>query len=389
MATRHTILVVDDEMDVVKSVQDLLRYDYRVLGSTRARDALKLMAENDIHVVMSDQRMPEMTGVEFLARARADYPDAVRLLFTGYADIRAVIDAINEGSVYRYITKPWDPDELQTIIREAVERYELLDERKRLVAELQAKNAELEKANAALREADRLKTAFIQVASHELRTPLAILQGLSDLAGRVPGIAPPLSSWLEQIRKAAARLAHLVNQIVSMLSAGEFAKAMQLEDVEVAALIDEAVEDVRVFIEQRRQTLVRDWAGDAGRFRVDRQKIRDCLNHLLLNAVKFTPDGGRITVGARRDEGVVEIFVADTGVGVDPSALPRLGDRFFTGFDVSTHSSGHFEHGRKGLGLGLSVVKSFVEMHGGTLSAQSELGKGARFTMRIPDGSSR
>ena len=389
MSRRHTILVVDDELDVVKSVQDLLRYDYKVLGATRARDALTLMAGNDVHVVMSDQRMPEMTGVEFLARARADYPDAVRLLFTGYADIRAVIDAINEGSVYRYITKPWDPDELQAIIREAVERYELLDERKRLLAELQSKNAELEKANQALREADRLKTAFIQVASHELRTPLAILQGLTDLAGRAPNVPPPLPAWLEQIRKATARLGHLVNQIVTMLSAGEFERPLRLEETGVAALIEEAVEDVRVFIEQRGQTLVREGPGDIGGFRVDRQKIRDSLNHLLLNAVKFTPDGGRITVGAQRADSVVEIFVADTGIGIDPRALPRLGDRFFTGFDVSTHSSGHFEHGRKGLGLGLSVVKSFVEMHGGTLLAEGEPGKGARFTMRLPDGLDR
>ena len=78
---------------------------------------------------MTDQRMPEMTGVEFLHRIRGEHPEAIRLLFTGYADIRAVIDAINQGNVYRYITKPWDPDELQTVIREAGERYDLIVER--------------------------------------------------------------------------------------------------------------------------------------------------------------------------------------------------------------------------------------------------------------------
>src|SRR5207302_148374 len=128
-------------------------------------------------------------GVEFLSRLRGDYPEAMRLLFTGYADIKAVIDAINHGNVYRYITKPWDPDELQTLIRQACERYDLLTERRRLLDMLQAKNQELEAANrdlehanAELRRADQLKNAFIQVASHELRTPLAILQGLTRLA---------------------------------------------------------------------------------------------------------------------------------------------------------------------------------------------------------------
>src|SRR4028119_1576228 len=113
MVERRTILVVDDEPDVVKSVQDLLRLDYRVLGATRPEDALNLLTTNDVHVVLSDQRMPEMNGVEFLSRVRDQHPDAVRLLFTGYADIKAVIDAINEGNIYRYVAKPWDPDELQ------------------------------------------------------------------------------------------------------------------------------------------------------------------------------------------------------------------------------------------------------------------------------------
>src|SRR5260370_15483148 len=105
MTRRHTVLVVDDEPDVVQSVQDLLRLDYRVLGATRAEEALKLVQEEEVQIVMTDQRMPAMTGVEFLRRLRGEHPDAIRLLFTGYADIKAVIDAINQGKVYRYITK--------------------------------------------------------------------------------------------------------------------------------------------------------------------------------------------------------------------------------------------------------------------------------------------
>src|SRR5205823_2737833 len=156
---------------------------------------------------MTDQRMPEMTGVELLHHVRETHPDAIRLLFTGYADIRAVIDAINRGSVYRYITKPWDPDELQIIIRQAAEQYDLLVERKRLLAELQVKNAELEKAN-------ELKAAFIRVAGHELRTPLTILCGLSELALMTPNVPEPLLEWLRSIDRAGQRLNRLVNQIL-------------------------------------------------------------------------------------------------------------------------------------------------------------------------------
>src|SRR5437660_94492 len=158
MAQRHTVLVVDDEADVVQSVQDLLRLDYRVLGATRAADALALLQQEEVHIVMTDQRMPGMTGVEFLRQVRGQHPDAIRLLFTGYADIKAVIDAINRGNVYRYITKPWDPDELQAVVRDAVERHDLIAERQRLITELERANEELVRINAELGATSALKS---------------------------------------------------------------------------------------------------------------------------------------------------------------------------------------------------------------------------------------
>src|SRR4051794_16729534 len=146
MPRRHTILIVDDEPDVVQSVKDLLRLDYKVLGVTSADEAVQLMRDNEVDVIMTDQRMPDMTGVELLEKIKVPYPEATRLLFTGYADIRAVIEAINQGNVYRYITKPWDPDELQTIIREACERHDLIVQRRILMDELEKTNRELREA---------------------------------------------------------------------------------------------------------------------------------------------------------------------------------------------------------------------------------------------------
>ena len=126
---RPTLLVVDDEPEVLRSVHDLLRLEYRVLTCTRGMDAIKILeAPGPIHVVMSDQRMPGMTGVEVLHHAKRIRPEATRLLFTAYADIRAVIDAINQGSVFHYITKPWEPEELQAIVRQAVVQHDLIEE---------------------------------------------------------------------------------------------------------------------------------------------------------------------------------------------------------------------------------------------------------------------
>src|SRR5258706_3083504 len=384
MKQRHTVLVVDDEIDVHPPVKDLLRLDYKVLGATRAAEGLAMLERESVHVVMTDQRIPETAGVELLAKVRATHPDAMRLLFTGYADIRAVVDAINRGSVYRYITKPWDPDELMAIIREACDRYDLIAERRELLSELRTKNTELELANAQLKRADELKNAFIRVASHELRTPLTILVGMSDLAARQGGAVEPLAGWIKRIHAAGLRLKYLIDQIVSMLTAQQFERKPDVRPTDLGQLVRRAIDDVRPFAEVRRQELRTDLPDDPGTIEVDEQKIRDSINHLLLNAIKFTPDGGVITVRARRADGDAFIEVSDTGMGIEAGAIERVFDRFFTEFDVSHHSSGHFEYGKKGLGLGLSVVKAFVEMHGGTVKVRSEIGKGATFTICLP-----
>jgi putative two-component system response regulator len=153
MKAGHPILILDDNPDVVESLRLLLEPEYRVLGAIRVRDALRLLEQEAVHVIMTDQRMPEMSGVEFLARTREKHADAVRVLFTGYADLATVVNAVNAGHVHRYIGKPWDPEELLSILRQAIERYELHTDRKRLLAELRAKNRELERANAELAEA--------------------------------------------------------------------------------------------------------------------------------------------------------------------------------------------------------------------------------------------
>jgi signal transduction histidine kinase len=383
MIDRHTILVVDDEADVVKSVQNLLRLDYKVLGATRAEDGFALMQQEEVHVVMTDQRMPETTGVEFLHKIRGAYPESIRLLFTGYADLRAVIDAINQGNVYRYITKPWDPDELSGVIREACERYDLMVERRVLLDTLLQKNTELETANTELRQASALKSAFINVASHELRTPLSILTGFTKLALRHTPRDSSTLEYLHRIERSGERLARLVEQLTTMLALGKFDHTLNLASTDLSALLQQAVDEVRPFAEIRRQTITTNVPDDLGDLSVDACKLRDSLSHLLLNAIKFTPDQGRINLSAGRSAQWVEISIKDTGIGILPADLPRIFQPFFTGFDVSTHSSGEYEFGRKGIGLGLTVVKAFIEMHGGTITAASQASLGATFTIRL------
>src|SRR5438128_43112 len=133
---KHPILIVDDESEILFSLRALLRRDFEVYTAESGAQALEVLHQHQVHVIMTDQRMPNMTGVELLSRARGESPEAIRIIFTGYADLKAVIEAINRGEIYRYLTKPWDPDDLCLVLREACEHYESLAERRRLLAEL-------------------------------------------------------------------------------------------------------------------------------------------------------------------------------------------------------------------------------------------------------------
>jgi serine/threonine protein kinase/CheY-like chemotaxis protein len=167
LTKKHTILVIDDEPDLIQSVQEMLRLDYQVLGATRAVDGLRILEREPVQIVMTDQRMPEMSGVEFLKILRESYPDVTRLLFTAYADIEAVTDAINQGNVYRYISKPWEPHELLQVLRQAVEYYDMRVERKRLTEELREKNQQLEQTNGQLH---KLTEQLIEVNGELLKS---------------------------------------------------------------------------------------------------------------------------------------------------------------------------------------------------------------------------
>lgn len=121
---KHPILIVDDEPDVLFSLKGLLRRDFELHTAESGEQALEILRQHPIHVIMTDQRMPGMTGVQLMSQAKALHPEAIRIVFTGYADIKAVVEAINTGGLYRYITKPWDPDELIDVLHRAAKRYD-------------------------------------------------------------------------------------------------------------------------------------------------------------------------------------------------------------------------------------------------------------------------
>ena len=139
----YNVLYVDDEVNNLNSFRAALRRNYNVFTAESGEEGIDIISKNDIHVVVTDQRMPNMTGVQFLQHIPGDQ-DNIRIILTGFSDIESIIEAINTGKVYRYITKPWDKEELKITIDNAVETVMLRRNNKKLISELQANNEHLE-----------------------------------------------------------------------------------------------------------------------------------------------------------------------------------------------------------------------------------------------------
>jgi signal transduction histidine kinase len=386
--SRPRLLVVDDEPEVLHSVYDLLRMDYRVVTCASGAQALEVLRSgDDLQVIMSDQRMPEMTGVELLRQAKAIRPETTRLLFTAYADIRTVIDAINQGHVFRYLAKPWEPEELEAVVRQAVDHNALIVEKNRLLLELKA-------ANAKLTEANRLKGAFIEVASHELNTPVTVVLGMLELWKLSQGAqaSPVERQWVDRIGAAASRLARTVGRLLKLVRTGEFGRSLEKETIALPVLLRQTIDELVPYLELRGQSVTLLVEPDLKPIEADPDKLADVLVNLLANAVKFTPDGGRIRVEAGAEPAApdwVRVAVSDEGTGVPSADQEYLFEPFFTGFDTLHHSSGDYQYRKRGLGLGLSLVKTFVELHGGRVEVASTPGSGSTFSVLLPQSQAR
>ncbi len=177
---QRTLLLVDDEPNIISALVRVLRPEgYRILNAHSGHEGLALLEHNEVGVILSDQRMPEMTGVEFLSEVKDRFPDTVRLVLSGYTDLNSITDAINRGAIYRFLTKPWEDDLLRENVQEAFHRHEMQMENLRLTAELRDANAALLRANQELEQRVEDKT-------REITRNLSILRISQEVLDHLP-----------------------------------------------------------------------------------------------------------------------------------------------------------------------------------------------------------
>jgi len=367
----HPILIVDDERDNLEALQRLVRNQYDVTITTSPFEALKLIQKNSYHVIVSDQRMPEMTGVELLEKAKHVSPASTRILLTGYTDIDSVIGAINRGNIYRYIAKPWDPEDLKLTLRQANDAFLLRQELEQKNIALAHSNAELQKAAQELKLLDQAKASFLSLISHELNTPLTVLSSFTELLNETKKtLSTDLQKAVSGVTTAAGRFQEIISEVLSytkLESQPNF--QMQLFDLgtEVKNLVAEWRKEA-----EKKHIQVKLKSFEPISVRCDPERMRLALRRLADDSIRNSPDKGEIhvTLGQEGDYGTVAIWRRGSVLSMEAFS-PLV-------------ASGETLHHHRNLGLGLAMCRLIVEGHGGKVSVTSSEKDGTTVVLSLP-----
>ena len=344
--TKHTILCVDDEIDNVDALERLFRRKYTVLKATSGKEALTVLDQNPgpLALIITDQRMPEMTGVEFLEKTLESHPETVRILLTGYTDLESVIMAVNRGQIFRYLTKPWDPVDLTNTVDHAIERFAIGQE-------LKQKNAELAKALEELKSLDVAKSNFMILINHELKTPLTSILSFSSLLSE-SNLNDEDKLMVNRITRSAERLKNLVEDVLLIVRAETNQLKIDTQNIAFTQF-DDIPKDLQNMLTQKQQTVVSKLEPIS--VKADVRLIKQVMQRLIHNASKFGNESSEIHIESMKNGNNLRFIVSNKGPHLPSTVVEKITKPFYIDEDVMHHSTG--------TGLGLTICQSILKSH--------------------------
>lgn len=380
---KFAILYVDDEEKSLKNFVRAFEDQFRMFTATSAQDGLKILEQHhaDIGLLMTDQRMPGEKGVWLLERARQLEPRIIRILATAYADMDAAIAAVNTGAIYKYVTKPWDPPQLETTLKRGLEFFLVQRERDQLLRE---KLSVLHN----MMIADRIVSLGLLAAglSHHIRNALVAVKTFLDLAPAkmeeekldMEGLRNP-DFWKDYYQNVQGQIEKINNMLKDLWSASEQPKFEFGDQVRLHAVVAQILEQLKDEFASKKITIENHLSDSLPMLSVDKPKFYRLFELLFKDELASLPPGARVTISAELlndhlpDKQQIQVRVSDNGPGLPKEALRLVFDPFV----VRTDSPMEY-------GIHLMACYFIVHHHGGRIDAHSEPGQGTTFTLRLP-----
>ena len=377
---KFAILYVDDEEKSLKSFSRAFDDDFTIYVATNAQDGAKLLAEKpgQIAVLMTDQRMPGEKGTWLLERARLTSPETLRILVTAFAEFGDAVNAINDGGIYYYVNKPWDPAQLQAILKRAMEFFLIQRERDQLMKEKV-------EALRNLMVADRLVSLGMLAAglSHHIRNALVTIKTFLDLAPNMmreekasPQGVRHEEFWGDYHKSVLGQMDKINNLLKDLWTASEKPTTHLADEVRLGSVVAEAAAGLSAALTAKKIEVANLVSEDLPALPGDRMKLQRLLELVLREELANLPEGARVTFSAeviKGDAPEVRLEIRDDGPGLPPEALQFLFDPFM----VRTDSPSEY-------GIHLMACFFIVHHHGGRIHAASDPGKGTVFTISLP-----
>ena len=361
MPTLPVLLVVDDAEVIRNQLCAHALADFRTLQAANGREALTILEQETVDLVLTDVVMPPgIDGLELLRRIKEQTPNQVVIVMTGFADRDIILQALKAGAD-DFITKPLNLLQLRNVLRKALERQQLREE----LIELQ--------------RMDRLKGEFLGLVSHKLKTPVTsvslFLQTLA--AGSVDPHDPACQEILALAQGELDNLQQLIRDLLFYSNLILLPSPLRRHKCQPLDRVTLLLKELLLEVNTHRLELVFTPPSSLPEVRLARSQFDFILRALLLNAIKFTPPGGRVALELEATTTHFTMCISDTGIGIAADELPKVFEKFY---QVDPHHSGQV----RGFGLGLYYVRQFVQSHGGTIQLVSSPGVGTTVTVTLP-----
>ncbi len=391
MSVAPTVLNVEDIPENRHLVRRILESQgYQVVDAVNALEGIQKAVELHPDLILMDINLPDLDGFTAVTRIRSSLSTVPIIALTArtISDDRERAKAIGCDG---YLNKPIDIDQLITEIASHIEaghevkdaatkrEYYLEEQNLALIEELEHKFTELQTAYDRLKHLDEAKSNFISVISHELKTPLTVIHSYTQMLQLMPGIQSDETAkeMLAGVVKGTTNLREIIGDMVSVIRVELADRNFNFVPVSLRSIVRNIETGLASVLDERKLTLKTELDDDLPMVNGDLEQLQSALNRIVGNAIKYTPDGGRITISTKlldraNEKSFVEIVVADTGVGIDLDKQKMIFETFSTAEDVALHSTSKTQFMGGGAGLGLTIAKGIIESHDGRIWVESD-----------------